>query len=98
MVSRTIEDTARKEQITNKEYVDNRDNILQEEIIKVQEEINALAPSTDRGIWKDAATQIPPEGHFSMRVSGGGVTADYTNPDISQMLVIHRTDTGDVIP
>ena len=94
MVSRTIEDTARKEQITNKEYVDHRDNILQEEIIKVQEEINALAPSTDRGIWKDAATQIPPEGHFSMRVSGGGVTADYTNPDIS-LLVIHRTDTGD---
>ena len=94
MVSRTIEDTARKEQITNKEYVDHRDNILQEEIIKVQEEINALAPSTDRGIWKDAATQIPPEGHFSMRVSGGGVTADYTNPAIS-LLVIHRTDTGD---
>ena len=94
MVSRTIEDTARKEQITNKEYVDNRDHILQEEIIKIQEEINALAPSTDRGIWKDAATQIPPEGHFSMRVSGGGVTADYTNPAIS-LLVIHRTDTGD---
>jgi hypothetical protein len=94
MVSRTIEDTARKEQITNKEYVDNRDHILQQEIIKVQEEINALAPSTDRGIWKDAATQIPPEGHFSMRVSGGGVTADYTNPNIS-LLVIHRTDTSD---
>ena len=94
MVSRTIEDTARKEQITNKEYVDNRDHILQEEIIKIQEEINALAPSTDRGIWKDAATQIPPEGYFSMRVSGGGVTADYTNPAIS-LLVIHRTDTGD---
>ena len=92
-INRTIEDTARKEQITNKEYVDQRDHILQEEIIKIQEEINALAPSTDRGIWKDAATQIPPEGHFSMRVQGGGVTADYTNEDIS-LLVIHRTDSG----
>lgn len=91
-IDRTIEDTARKEQITNKEYVDQRDHILQEEIIKIQEEINALAPSTDRGIWKDAATQIPPEGHFSMRVQGGGVTADYTNPDIS-LLVIHRIDS-----
>ena len=89
-IDRTIEDTARKEQITNKEYVDQRDHILQEEIIKVQEEINALAPSTERGIWKDAATQIPPEGYFSMRVQGGGVTADYTNQDIS-LLVIHKT-------
>nr|BDD43982.1 hypothetical protein 5 [Paracoccaceae bacterium] len=90
LINRTIEDTARKEQITNKEYVDQRDHILQEEIIKIQEEINALAPSTERGIWKDAATQIPPEGYFSMRVQGGGVTADYTNANIS-LLVIHKT-------
>jgi hypothetical protein len=89
-----VNDDSVDKSLTTKLYVDNRDHILQQEIIKVQEEINALAPSTDRGIWKDAATQIPPEGHFSMRVSGGGVTADYTNPAIS-LLVIHRTDTGD---
>ena len=74
----------------NKEYVDGRDHILQEEIIILQEEILALTTIRDRGVWKDAATNIPPEGHFSMRRGGGQVTADYTQTDIN-FVVIHKT-------
>ena len=35
----------------NKEYVDTRDNFLQQEIIELEEEIEALAPTTERGSW-----------------------------------------------
>ena len=35
----------------NKEYVDERDNILQQEIIELEEEIEAIAPSVERGSW-----------------------------------------------
>ena len=35
----------------NKEYVDARDEILQQEIIELEEEIEAIAPSVERGSW-----------------------------------------------
>lgn len=35
----------------NKEYVDQRDHILHQEIIELEEEIEALAPSIERGTW-----------------------------------------------
>jgi hypothetical protein len=78
-------------EVTTKEYVDGRDGILQSEIIKVQEEINAIIPQLDRGIWKDSASASPGEGHFSMRRQGGAITQDYTETDINR-IIIHIKD------
>lgn len=36
----------------NKEYVDKRDEVLQQEIIELEEEIDAIAPSVERGMWE----------------------------------------------
>ena len=35
----------------NKEYVDTRDDVLSNQIIELEEEIDALAPTVERGIW-----------------------------------------------
>ena len=48
----------------NKEYVDERDNILQQEIIELEEEIEAIAPSVERGSWNFTLSGI---------ISGPGV-------------------------
>jgi hypothetical protein len=37
--------------VTNKEYVDAGDNELRQDIIELEEEIDAIAPSVERGIW-----------------------------------------------
>ena len=36
----------------NKEYVDARDELLRQDIIELEEEINAIAPSLEYGTWK----------------------------------------------
>lgn len=51
-VLRTIDDTDQPKQIVNKEYVDQRDEVLHNEIIELEEEIDAIAPSVERGVWK----------------------------------------------
>ena len=42
----------------NKEYVDQRDEFLQNEIIELEEELDALAPSVERGKWTMNLTGI----------------------------------------
>jgi hypothetical protein len=51
VVERTIDDTDVPKQITNKEYVDERDQLLQDQIVELEEEIEAIAPSVERGFW-----------------------------------------------
>jgi surface protein len=75
-----------------KEYVDAQDDKLQQEIIKLQEEISAIAPSTDVGVWKDGATPNPSEGQFVMRLPGGAVTQQYSDPTTDK-IIIHKTDS-----
>jgi len=51
----------------NKEYVDTRDNFLQQEIIELEEEIEALAPTTERGAWRlNLAGSVGQPGQFTM--------------------------------
>ena len=51
----------------NKDYVDTRDNFLQQEIIELEEEIEALAPSTERGAWRlNLAGSVGQPGQFTM--------------------------------
>ena len=75
-----------------KEYVDAQDDKLQQEIIKLQEEISAIAPSTDVGVWKDGATPNPSEGQFVMRLPGGAVTQQYSDPT-TNLIIINKTDS-----
>ena len=51
-VERDIADDASLRQITNKQYVDRRDDLLRQDIIELEEEINAIAPSLEYGSWK----------------------------------------------
>ena len=51
-INRIIDDTSDLKQITNKEYVDAQDQILANQIIELEENIDAIAPSVERGVWK----------------------------------------------
>jgi hypothetical protein len=76
-------------QITNKEYVDNKDYQLQQDVFTLQEEIESIAPSSERGMWHygapSAATDSPDPGKFFLlsgaTANNGGtgatITADY---------------------
>ena len=46
-----VNDDSVDKSLTTKLYVDNRDHILHQEIIELEEEIEALAPSIERGTW-----------------------------------------------
>ena len=59
----------------NKEYVDTRDQFLQQEIIELEEEIEALAPTTERGSWiLNLVGTVAQPGQFTMYddLYGGG--------------------------
>ena len=46
-----IKDSTHEKHIVDKKYVDERDAILHNEIIELEEEIDAIAPSVERGVW-----------------------------------------------
>lgn len=46
------DDTTDPATAVNKKYVDQQDDLLLQGIIDIQEEIDAIAPSTDKGIWE----------------------------------------------
>ena len=48
-------ETADDDIAVNKRYVDERDAILQQEIVELEEEIDAIAPSVERGKWRFTA-------------------------------------------
>ena len=50
-INRTIDDTNIDDQIVNKRYVDEKNAFLQGEIVELEEEIEAIAPSVERGFW-----------------------------------------------
>ena len=67
LVNRTIEASDPDKQITNKEYVDTKDQELLNQIIELEEEIDAIAPSVERGIWKMTLSGVVGEaGKMSM--------------------------------
>ena len=84
-------------EVTTKEYVDQREAFLQGEIIELEEEIEALAPTSDRGVWKDEATPGSlSDGHFTMRLAGTGVpTTNYEDEDIEFILFSTNDSSGE---
>ncbi len=100
-VNRTIDDTDDVKQITNKEYVDAQDNELRQDIIELEEEIDAIAPSVEYGTWEwqnptsDNATRPPAAGTFFLVKDGPGGVADPVVTDQyldTEVIVIHNDE------
>ena len=92
IVERTIDDTDVPKQITNKEYVDEKDAFLQGEIIELEEEIEAIAITSERGEWISATTVNP--GEFRMINLMGQTTQDYTDETINSIF-FNNNDAND---
>jgi len=70
-------------------------DILQNEIIELEEEINAIAPSVERGQFISTAySNAPRDGEF-MLVTLAGKTLDYGDPDIT-LIQISKVDNEGV--
>ncbi len=79
----------------NKGYVDQREAFLQNEIIELAEEIDAIAPSIERGQFVSTTySNAPRDGEF-MLVTLAGKTLDYGNPDIV-MIQLSKVDNEGV--
>ena len=99
LVPRTIfKASAPDKQITNKEYVDAQDEILQQEIIELEEEIDAIAPSTQRGEWEfDMSKGNPDPGKYYLLKELGGGSTDFTDQYSEAVAaVFHNTDANSV--
>ena len=79
-----------------KAYVDAKDEFLQSEIEILQEEIESIIPTTDKGIWQDGASATPGTGHFAMRVQGGAITQNYEDTTIDKIIISTTAKDGSV--
>ena len=72
--------------VVNKGYTDTQDNILAQRVIELEEEIRAIAPGIDKGVWEwDANGQYPRDpgaGNFYLVRSNFSVTDSYSDADI----------------
>jgi hypothetical protein len=85
-VTKTIDDTIHPQHIIPKSYVDQNIDIIQNEIIDLQEEIEAIAPSLDKGIWEfdnerfiDGTVSRPPLPGMYLLLKGDFPSWTYTN-------------------
>ena len=101
IVNREINEIIDPKQITTKEYVDAQDAILNNQILELEEEIDAIAPSVERGQWfyDTTATNTardPQSGHFYL-LKNIGSSPDFTQSyDEANGVVLHNTDKNAV--
>ena len=92
-VNRTIEDDDDIKQITNKEYVDVKDEELRQGIIELEEEIDAIAPSVEYGTWEWANPannpRPPAAGTFHLLDATGALTIEYKD---TKFIKIHNDE------
>ena len=100
VVYRNIDETSDPKQITNKEYVDDRDDLLRQDIIELEEQIDAIAPSLEYGTWKyeepaaGNATRPPASGTFFLVDELGAVTHEYEKPPSSRSTTMSLSHQG----
>ena len=82
-VNRTIDETDVDEQIANKRYVDEKEAFLQGEIIELEEEIEGIAITSERGEWISSTTANP--GEFRMVNLMGQTTQDYNDETVNSI-------------
>ena len=97
-VNRTIEDTDIEQQIVNKRFLDEKVDRLQLEINELEEEINAIAPTVQRGTWAYNANAIVPntapgDGNFYLQEDGSTIVTDY--PSANRVFLSKKNSVGD---
>ena len=87
--------------IVNKGYVDEKDDLLRQDIIELEEEINAIAPSLEYGSWKfevPASPNRPPTTGTFYLLDGTSYTTEYKD---TTAIAIHNDEyvhPGDLDP
>ncbi len=71
-----------KNNIVNKGYVDEKDNIIRQDIFELEEEIDAIAPSVERGQFVSTTDSNAPRDDEFMLATLAGKTLSFGNPDI----------------
>ena len=91
-----VEETDTGKSLVNKEYVNDEDNKLLNLIVELEEEIDAIAPSVERGTWKYNGTQLiadanPRPGYFYLQKKEVGFAANIVSRyDQANQLIIHN--------
>ena len=81
--------------LVNKGYVDDKDELLRQDIIELEEEIDAIAPSVERGQFISTAySNAPRDGEF-MLATLAGKTLDYGDPAIA-LIQLSKVDNEGV--
>ena len=99
-----VEDTDTGKSLVNKEYVNDEDNKLLNLIIELEEEIDAIAPSVQRGTWKyngneQAANRNPGLGYFYLQKNDFGSQSVVSSYSAANQLVMNKTNAdGEVKP
>ena len=79
--------------VVNKEYSDTQDNIIAQRVVELEEEIRAIAPGIDKGVWEwDANGNYPRDpgaGNFYLVRSNFSVTDSYSDAEV---IVINNND------
>lgn len=79
--------------VINKEYSDTQDNIITQRVVELEEEIRAIAPGIDKGVWEwDASGSYPRDpgaGNFYLVRSNFSVTDSYSDVEV---IVINNND------
>lgn len=102
-VNRVITDSDIDQQITNKRYVNEQDELLRQDIIELEEEINAIAPSLEYGTWKyeepsaGNVSRPPSTGTFYL-INGAAVTNEYSQTTIIKIHNNEYVAPGDTDP
>ena len=83
-VNRTIDASSPDEQITNKRYVDETAAFLQGEVVELEQEIEGIAITSERGEWISATSVNA--GEFRMVNLLGSNTQDYNDETIVSII------------
>ena len=80
----------------NKEYVDARDELLRQDIIELEEEIDAIAPSIEYGTWEweqpTSNLSAPEKGKFYLLDGSNQLTTEYKD---TKIIVINNYEYDD---
>ena len=80
--------------IATKKNLDDTEQILQNGIIELAEEIEAIAPSVERGLFVSTTrSNVPVDGEFMLKTVTGKTTA-YDNPDIAVIEISKQDNDG----
>ena len=99
-----ITESTDSKHVIDKKYSDAKDELLRQDIIELEEEINAIAPSLEYGSWKYEepsganATRPPASGTFFLIDGLGAVTHEYEE---TAVIKIHNNEfvaPGDTDP